>query len=706
MKKASINKKALSLTLLFASLLIAFSCSQKAALENKTVTIKGGISFLKESGASPKEFISSNTKSDTSLSRSTSVSRFTNGDLSLEVYATLCNSDGEKTKDYYFTSSQVNEDNELTYSMELPYLGNWLIEAYYEQPYDHEDGSEWILYGSKRIELSAEDTDSVTVDLELIPKIHEKITGSVNLMFYDDLAKGMSLTSVKVYCDTMPDCTDGGYECPFSLGEDPENPERNTARFGLAVVPAGHHQVRFVFYSEDGEVFSCQEVISVFSAFCTDCWYGTAPWFTENTETGETEFVLTDTVLTDYTPVLNYETPLLLWDMTGSATKGAAVFNAVEDVKNVTLPDGIMLGKLGIGDFTIDPVTQKIILFEKTAYTIYQLTEYPSYSGYSRGKVLLTNNLSVSVDDYTYQIRKICSYNGRIWATADGDGDADGENVILSFDTSNPSEIKKWNLEGLGGYEFILSSHCLTADDKYLFIANNYYQKNSTGKDILYITLLQFRINENQTLTLEYREIVYQDETVGEDFTLNTNSGIKDIQVIKSNDASEKRDIFMLFTVNPGANQRGGIIHFISEPGEAPFIKTWPDEQTVYGLLEYDVNVYEIAAAESAESIYNSKYANSTYLTEEEKAAKKAELETIKNQLDAGSGLYFYGPSRFIAKKPDELVIADEGEYDHSENKDRVYRFDLQDLRFKSAKEVGTGFFGYNDSSYYNTERQ
>ena len=272
MKKANFYKKALSLTVLFASLLISFSCSQKAALENKTVTIKGGISFLKESGASPKEFISSNTKSDTSLSRSTSVSRFTNGDLSLNVQATYCDSDGKKSDTVISTTTSLNEKNELTYSMELPYLGNWLIEAYYEQPYDHEDGSEWILHGSKRIELSAEDTDSVTVDLELIPLIHEKITGSVNLMFYDDLAKGMSLTSVKVYCDTIPEITDGVDEYSFSLGEDPENPERNTARFSLAVVPAGHHQVRFAFYSEDGEVFSCQEVISVFSAFCTDSW--------------------------------------------------------------------------------------------------------------------------------------------------------------------------------------------------------------------------------------------------------------------------------------------------------------------------------------------------------------------------------------------------------------------------------------------------
>lgn len=52
---------------------------------------------------------------------------------------------------------------------------------------------------------------------------------------------------------------------------------------------------------------------------------------------------------------------------------------------------------------------------------------------------------------------------------------------------------------------------------------------------------------------------------------------------------------------------------------------------------------------------------------------------------EANEKLYFYGPSKFIARKPDELVIADEKSYTQTENgkykgfnEDRVVRIKLE----------------------------
>ena len=77
---------------------------------------------------------------------------------------------------------------------------------------------------------------------------------------------------------------------------------------------------------------------------------------------------------------------------------------------------------------------------------------------------------------------------------------------------------------------------------------------------------------------------------------------------------------------------------------------------------------------------------------------------TIQPPLDAENENYFYGPKKFIARKPDELVIADDGGYcdiyfdgngkekiNNCININRVVTVDLKDESM-SAVDVNVSF--------------
>ena len=77
---------------------------------------------------------------------------------------------------------------------------------------------------------------------------------------------------------------------------------------------------------------------------------------------------------------------------------------------------------------------------------------------------------------------------------------------------------------------------------------------------------------------------------------------------------------------------------------------------------------------------------------------------------------YFYGPSRFVARKPDELVIVDEGNYYTTENgdllntdpngkqvqvnKNRIVTVSLTDFAITDKTDINLGFEIYLDNSF------
>ena len=85
-------------------------------------------------------------------------------------------------------------------------------------------------------------------------------------------------------------------------------------------------------------------------------------------------------------------------------------------------------------------------------------------------------------------------------------------------------------------------------------------------------------------------------------------------------------------------------------------------------------------------------------------------LSSKASTTDCSDSNYFYGCTRFLAKKPEELVIADEGGYEYEEeeegggtktvsvNKNRVVTVNLQDFSMSSV-DVNAGFDTYYSSS-------
>ena len=57
---------------------------------------------------------------------------------------------------------------------------------------------------------------------------------------------------------------------------------------------------------------------------------------------------------------------------------------------------------------------------------------------------------------------------------------------------------------------------------------------------------------------------------------------------------------------------------------------------------------------------------------------------------------YFYGPRKIIARKPDELVIADDGyEYENSDEKNRIVKVSLKNWAITSVEDAGVMFDGH-----------
>ena len=73
-------------------------------------------------------------------------------------------------------------------------------------------------------------------------------------------------------------------------------------------------------------------------------------------------------------------------------------------------------------------------------------------------------------------------------------------------------------------------------------------------------------------------------------------------------------------------------------------------------------------------------------------------IDAIKE--DANDSRTLYGPQKIIARKPDELIIADDGAYGSNENTNRVYSLNLRTLSVTKTT-VNVSFNGYMDSGYH-----
>lgn len=476
-------------------------------------------------------------------------------------------------------------------------------------------------------------------------------------------------------------------------------------------------------------LYSCTESISLIPGFETNTWY----WDDENDphyykdSNGVTYFNITQEMLDDYAQIeiyqnysgyneTNYSTlPAILFD-NDSSSYGYSVFDSI--FGNAALTQGLTLANgRKVLDFAIAPIdsndkiapattrqyyytktTQQIFTIEADSSGKKVLVMYPSYAGYDSGEVIATvgesNEEVLSVyaayDGYIYlllgtketnaryigsvtAIKRVCVRQNESFHTRDenfgsiqkfefykdiddGNGGTTEEDVTIGQATLFESErIKSYKLTAYNANY-----------DSYMYLS---YINVSGNTSSLYCQRIAIPNSTNaETIRLNVTAIENYNmflSTVTNDSGKFFNSYVSDATIaLTASEATSsqgtittfKGDLYIAIHAPAGvSNSYGGIVK-VSDIASAATV--W-NPSTNQNLFE------AIGGGARIRGWYNDTTDNNPYSETNEK-------------------LYFYGPSKFIARKPDELVIADEKSYkidnEHGNNEDRVVKIKLEDF--------------------------
>ncbi len=557
------------------------------------------------------------------------------GDLSeieWNVTAYQLDSDGnpnEDTKRHCSTSGG--------FALQVPFAGEWYFSA---EGFVNENKIA-ASKESKKVTVTSEGKSDIL--LEAFPLFSEEVTGSISLTIEDATVKLGPLSSVTYSGENI---TDGVGRVSF---------EENSAAIVLESVPAGSHEVTFKFYNDDNtELYSCTEVITVFSGFSTDTWYGESSHTHFNEEDGSYHFQLDDDLLRGYQPIEVVDYPLVLWNLCTeySPSDTFAVLSGEQITENVSLTDtGIKLGRGTVKNFCIDSATQKIYVREDG-----NIIKYPSYAGYNRGNAL-TSDKSIST---------FCAYNDVLWYTALDE--ENNESISYKFYQYKNGQTTSFDaFDDMEEAITFTSKPLLASDDDYLYTLITEVTKESSYVTEATFTIKKFALSqeseaqESLTQTTEFTVTATGLGIVETDATSNAKKlcGLfKATDFILSNDGAA---LYMLISDLDGSYSRGGLIKFSNSVsnGTQKITLEEIDGSKVYGWYGDGICAPSASGAENC----------------------------------------FYGPQKFIARKPDELYIADEGSYDYDTNGDRIVKLNLKDLS-KTVTDVQVAFNSYNDSGF------
>ena len=658
-----------------AFLLVFVGCSdvaEKTASQNEaaqTCTVSGSLSV---GNALPSKIASS--LSANAAARSATSSFATESEYRVYEYhlKETTNDDGSTTYERESGEPLTGsvDKTALLYSVALNQTERWEIEITLWSALDSDaNSSVAILNGSTTVTVSERNFLNQTVrggTVTLTPQSNADVSGAILLQIKNEAE---SISSVAY--SWIKDSADNSF--PASLTDGTLDFTDGEATFTFSSVKSGVYEVLFAFKNSAGEtLYSCTELIPVFSGFTTDTWYGESPYLhgLEDDDGGVvTQFVITSDLLTSYAKVDSLgsaEYPLVLWDKGAKEDEtwsaGYNVFSADATLTGVKIGDGSVLaeGKT-ISDFAIDPVTQAIYTLENTSGSeTSKVVKYPTYAGYAKGKTVASGYTASTLSG---NLSYICSYNDTMYAYS-----YSSDALFKAQDGT----FTKLSVVDETSAEFSLSSipyPRIAADETYLYMA---YRGDGSESGTYSVYLRKFSISGTTLTQVASCEKTLTDlgvygVTDGQ-YQLN---GAGDLSVSDIIVDSARSAVYVLVNENvfnsmsDEHESRGGIIKFTNTASAAGSVTT--HTLTCVALDGSSTNL-----------IYG--WAYDGY-----------------HPTEGNDTNYFYGAKRFIAKKPDELVIADDGGYEENnekKNKNRVVKMNLETFAMDTV-DVNVGFDVY-----------
>lgn len=648
-------------------------------------TLKGKI---KLNGAIPSKL----TKKD-SVARTATSTLDTEG-ISLteddfEIFANQISYDTDSSSSGGYSQPEIDL-NDMSYSITLCALSRFEISCHLWDAF----------YGSVSFDLTQEMADSgIGPEIIMYPVANStEKKGSFDLEFLDESGKIKSLVyKGRVLANDSSDTTVNNNS--FETGNF-VNFTSNKAGLELENIHPNSYEVTFTFTDkENGQgntLYECKEVLVVFGGFTTDTWIGNGAHLRNNSRTGKTEFVITNSLINSFgTEVV----PVSKVMMYGRQLNDEDSFNYyITDTETSSLPESVSFTNASNFDDGIG-YAKNYSCFDSEGY-YYVITTQESAATY------ITSN---KPDFGTNGVYMTAFNIGNFFSIDRKTGDAYAYNPDYSSITKL-TEDGNW-LDGSQAPNFKLmdDDQAIRCDD--VFAINDgvaYLTIVGESRSYFYVADLKTAIEdadgdlivtvEQQSLPAPYAnprvtDMLYQDGYV---------------YLLLRYDISSNLNLNFYST--------GAVIRFNT------FTKQF--DNIVLGLadaIEHDDEAYVEVKGDASQKFYTN------YPSEQNKKELVIKAKDIIDVLNlyspkttlSGSNLQlstkaFYGPQKFIAVKPKKLVISDDGIafYTDSEglykykNVNRVVIVDLEkfseeNIEFESVATSLEFDFKENNASGY-----
>ena len=658
------NKKITIFTLVLSSLLIFSACNFSSNSGTKNIEKDG------------KHFVISGDIL-TGGQRSASTSFTLTSSHIIEITATH-NADGVAADSTKATATVTG--NKYSIVLDAPGEWNMLLTISVKNEKTNENDILYSVNGTinitnegKILDPNGNQLDSSNINFTIRPDFGLSCPGSINLKIKDESGKIKKVSySAELNGTSNTNSLSSVSEVTF---------ENNEATISRNEVYPNSYKVKFNFDDDAGNtLYSCYEIVTVTAGFATDTWIGNGAHIRKNTETGTTEFVITNTLIEKFGTDVMPDTDYILYNYNSSETQ----YNVTDSLDSI---DGQSIN--------VEGNKSNQYAFDKNG-NIYFLITSDSGKTIKKGNENYTYTSAVTTDriliDRKNNVLYGCQINGM---TLD----------LYRFDyfISGPDE-KRNEYTTLSGYRFpsdvfgewyYHDSEVLTIYDGILYGANSrdklFYKldlnKAESVADKIDLSLKDY-IDNSYLSNCDFSDIIYQDGYI---YIL-----IRNVR----EDSSSGLDFY----------SRGGVICFNTFTNSVEKFIGWTDSP----LSNDDVYTYLTYRGLVKDADDNYVLAKTSDIVDKDDEKTMYNIYCPEYE-DEG----FYGPEKFIAIKPKKLVIADNGLAYYTDDNDayrvknlnRVVTVDLEtfalevsevdsSIKFASETTNGSGYLAGNACMY------
>lgn len=688
----NVMKKLAGLLMVLSVALFA-GCSDSSDRANeapqtaKTYTVSGKISIGNAVPADlAKSLANSLTAANSNARTATTdfdMDKITCGAPKWEVKAT--NTSGE-------IYGEVNSE-EMLYSINLP-TGTWDLELSLLGETDTNTFEALLYYEEKELEVPGD--SGAGPDIFLSPKnFSTNINGALDLTITDGTT-GSKIKSVICSLEylTRKDSADFPMDDNFkeklaTVIASLKKPEVSSGKVKIECndIPAGCYEATFTFKDEkDNTLYECKEIITVFSGWTTDTWFGTSPYMKDGAFVITSELIDgygTETVTASQKTVL-YEaysetTTTADGDVTTSGYKYYLADSADTNISALTA--NVTTTKNEINSFCFDTDGNVYVLGYDTGNNKYVIssTKYADISIDSN----ITSLNGIAIDKATnilyayYGMQQL--YNVYKFTNLVSDGSAEAYETIsnISF-----SDIDEW---------FDNSNSKLVVNNGMIYgFANG--PKTFYKVDLAESSPVAEKINLDLDYSATVTDMLYQDGAV---YIL--------LRLVSSSSGIYSTGALLRYDVKFGTVKTLIGLSDLTEPVDLSGVKLYT---SVY--VPADDTRYQCYTDSSLTTPFYAP-ADFTWTANEEMHTIFSSLYT-PSLLDKSNATLsktgFYGPVKFVAIKPRKLVIADDGLAFYTDedgvlsykNVNRVVTVDLESFAITNSTETDA-IFGENNSA-------